>query len=209
MKKILILCPIILLLSFSSFGATIDGDTLQPKSQRVLVDSVLKLQRELSLIGNKVKDIVKKIESPTEITIEEWLIIMLPAILFLLLFFYFMSWLKKENFKLSDALSADESVSKSISSETKQDPTDSLKPITTITEIPNYARSSSRVIAFLTGITAIVIAISIVTIYNYAQVSKHTDLIDLDGIWKIIAGLGIGVVPYVAKTIKGTTPPTP
>lgn len=129
------------------------------------------------------------------------LLVWLPPVLFIVLFFYFMNWLKKDNFKLSDALSKDEP-DYFEASEAKPDPSDPTKTITITTRTPNYPKSASRVIAFLSGLTSIVIGICLITFYAYAFVYAKP-MPDIEAIWKIIASLGIGVVPYVSKIAKG------
>ncbi|MCC6370543.1 MAG: hypothetical protein IT236_05995 [Bacteroidia bacterium] len=132
-----------------------------------------------------------------------YLLILLPVLLFLYLSLYFMRWLKFEKFKLSDALANDSPNSEfSITITTTPDPKDLTKQIVTETKEPNYSKSTSRLIAFLTAISSIVIALCLITFYAYGYVTKSGQMAGLDELWKIIAGLGIGVVPYVTKVIK-------
>ena len=199
MKKVFFISILLVsIICFKSSALGIDTSTTPIPPN---VDSI---KKEIKTIEKNLSIISKKIQETEAISFGEGVIIALPEILFLLLFFYFMNWLKKDNYKLADALSADSTDSFFKTTDTKQDSSDPTKTITTINETPNYARSSSRVIAFLTGVTALVISLTIMTLYTYSYITGKEKM-DLDGLWKIIAGLGIGVVPYVSKTIKGTT----
>jgi hypothetical protein len=161
-------------------------------------DTIKKLRAQIPVIGEC---------RSCEINWVEKLLVVLPAALFLCLAFYFLRWLKREKFKLGDALGSDVPDS-FITNRTTT--TDAANPaLTTVVETtePNYSKSSSRLIAFLTAISAIVIALSLITYYAYGYITQNGDMQNLDELWKIIAGLGIGVVPYIAKTIKGNETP--
>ncbi|MDI9338978.1 MAG: hypothetical protein QM534_00300 [Sediminibacterium sp.] len=130
-------------------------------------------------------------------------LIAMPVAIFLILLFYFLRWLKREKFKLGDALSGDQPVDKALTRVTTQDAANPSQTRTQETEEPVYPRSSSRVIAFITGLAAIVIALTVVSLYAYGYITGRSEnTFKLDELWKVIAGLGIGVVPYAAKVIK-------
>lgn len=162
-------------------------------------DTIKKLQAHIQSVKPALKDC-----NSCELSWLEKLLVILPAVLFLCLAFYFLRWLKRENFKLGDALGSDVPTSFSPGITTITDTTNPGDPPKEIpTEVPNYPKSSSRLIAFLTAISAIVIALSLITYYAYGYITQKGGMTNLDELWKIIAGLGIGVVPYIAKTIKG------
>ena len=56
--------------------------------------------------------------------------------------------------------------------------------------------SSSRFIALLTGLTAIFVTTTLVMYYGYIMVAECNIKLPLSQLWTIIAGLGIGVIPY-------------
>lgn len=213
MKKALILCFAVAL--SLPFKAALNPDSLLTiiKTQSVALgqltvktkadsvskaDTIKKLRAQIPMIGEC---------RSCEINWIEKLLVVLPAALFLCLAFYFLRWLKREKFKLGDALGSDVPDSFVTNRTTTTDATNpALTKLVETTE-PNYSKSSSRLIAFLTAITAIVIALSLITYYAYGYITQNSDMQNLDELWKIIAGLGIGVVPYVAKTIKGNETP--
>jgi len=66
-------------------------------------------------------------------------------------------------------------------------------------------RSSSRLIAFFSALTAIIIAVSVTSAYLYrVLVVKDTSGLQLGKFAKFVASLGIGVIPYITnKVITG------
>lgn len=183
--------------------------TITQLTTKLKADSVAKADTIKKLLAQipPVKPAIKECNS-CELSWLEKLLVILPAVLFLCLAFYFLRWLKRENFKLGDALGSDVPTSFSPGVTTIADAANPGGPPKEIpTEVPNYPKSSSRLIAFLTAISAIVIALSLITYYAYGYITQKGGMTNLDELWKIIAGLGIGVVPYIAKTIKGEPPP--
>jgi hypothetical protein len=140
-----------------------------------------------------------------------WLLTLLPVILAVSAFSFFLSWLKRENYNLSDALSGCDPVTlvnKTTTSMTPPVPASPAPPATQqpaaipgqSTEVASSTdvlpRSTSRLIAFLTGITAIICALSFLSLFIYAHLSGTDGQLQFDGIWKIMAGLGVGTIPY-------------
>ena len=69
---------------------------------------------------------------------------------------------------------------------------------------PIAKTSSSRVILFLSGFAAIMIAISILVYYLYMVLNGNAvDTASLNEVMKVMLYLGIGVVPYGANQLKG------
>lgn len=125
----------------------------------------------------------------------QWLLVFLPAVIFFILFYYFMSWLKSDKYKLSDALTGCDPIT--LTEQTK----DVAGNFTGTTETEILPKSSSRLIAFLTGLTAMTIGICLTTYYVFITLADCPKP-DLDGFWKVIASLGIGIIPYGANMWK-------
>jgi hypothetical protein len=70
-------------------------------------------------------------------------------------------------------------------------------------EEDKQVRSTSRIIAFLTGLTALIIAIVLTSYMGYLAITGCGRDVDIDGLWKILLALGIGVIPYGANVISG------
>ncbi len=64
--------------------------------------------------------------------------------------------------------------------------------------------SASRFILFLTGLTAIINAVGILTYFLYASLTEgiEVEIVQLESIMQMILYLGIGVVPYGANQLK-------
>lgn len=149
-----------------------------------------------------------------------WLYVLMPVILSLIAALYFISWLKREGYKISNALSDDvteERLQKAQSDMAKEredmiaayvaDPTHSqqISPLPS-THQPNIPmnRSSSRLIAFLSSLSASVLAICIFSYYMYFSI-KGMPVPHFEELWPILAALGLGIVPYVTKVINEKT----
>lgn len=128
---------------------------------------------------------------------KQWLLVFLPVLFTLLLGFYFIRWIRKDGFKLADALSATQGNSTTVT-ETRTDAANPAQPpvATTTTTGQEPVRSTSRFIAFVTGIAAIIIAVCLVTYYAYFAIAGCATPPNYEDLWKILAGLGIGVIPY-------------
>lgn len=189
----------IILLFFILFGMSLlangqDKDTTKPQKVEVKISVENKsdsLKENVAKSGSQVC----KTCNPGKVNKEEWILVLLPTIFFLLLFYYFMGWLKKDNFKISEALSSCDPLT--LTQQTKDN--DGTVTGTAATQV--LPKSSSRLIAFLTAVTAMVIAICLTTYYIFITLADCPNP-DLDGLWKIIASLGIGIIPYGANMWK-------
>jgi hypothetical protein len=133
-----------------------------------------------------------------------------PILLFLIAVCYIILRLRKEGYSLSEMLSTMKSQSVRTIKTVSPDGTTS----TVQEEDPSSIQlnSTSRTIAFLTGITALIIAITITTYMGYMAIAGCDKSMELDDIWKLLLALGIGVVPYGANVIGGNPkeqPPKP
>lgn len=57
-------------------------------------------------------------------------------------------------------------------------------------------QSVSRLIAFLTGLVALIVGVCLTTFFMYRYFTDATKLPDLSNLTTVIYGLGIGVLPY-------------
>jgi hypothetical protein len=124
-------------------------------------------------------------------------IVMLPVILTALVFAYVFLRLWKEDYKIGDALK--ESNVEEVPNP-KYDPAkpagDGNQP--TIKDLP---KSSSRLIALLSGSAAVCIAVSSCSYYFYIFLKTGTAP-DLSKMYDILLGLGIGVTPYAFNKVS-------
>jgi hypothetical protein len=128
------------------------------------------------------------------------LFVLMPVFLFLFVFVIIFFWLRRENFKLSDILTSHKTeIIKT--THTHTDPNDSTKTITETHEEVYYPKSSSRLLALLTGIAAIIISICMFTYMVYFSVKLCTPAPNFGGLWIIFFILGLGIIPYTIKTM--------
>lgn len=130
------------------------------------------------------------------LSISQKAFVLMPIILFLFMFLLIFFWLRRDNFKLSELFSSkfhDNTIKTTV---TKTDPTDASKTITEVREEPLFKRSSSRFIALITIFTILIIAICLVSYFIYFTISGYQPMPNITGLWKIIATLGIGIIPY-------------
>jgi hypothetical protein len=124
-----------------------------------------------------------------------WLYVLLPILLFIFFGLYFIRWLRKDGYKIADALSND----------LNSDQLDKLQATANSTAgfvaNPILNRSSSRLIAFLSSLSAVILAICLFSYYMYFSIKGLTPP-DFEKLWTILAAIGIGVVPYASKVIS-------
>jgi hypothetical protein len=61
---------------------------------------------------------------------------------------------------------------------------------------PPQGQSVSRFIAFVTGLVALAIGVSLCTFFMYCYFVNPNKTVDLSNLTNVIWGLGIGVIPY-------------
>jgi hypothetical protein len=192
MKKIILF--FIMIFAISSISLAEDKDTTKPQQIEVKISVDNGRDTSKSNVA-KATNIICETCNPDKVKKEQWILVLLPTILFLLLFFYFMGWLKKDKFKIADALSSCEPLT--LTEQTK----DAAGAVTTTTDTQIIPRSSSRLIAFLAGLTAMIIGLSITTYYIFITLADCSKP-NLDDMWKVITSLGIGIIPYGANMWK-------
>lgn len=134
------------------------------------------------------------------LSITNKLFILMPILLLGFFFLIVMFWLRRENFRLSDALTSRQ-VEIIKTTHTRTDPNDPAKIITETREEAFYPKSSSRLLALLTGFAAIIIAACVVTYMAYFSVKLCSPAPHFGGLWIIFFFLGIGMIPYAIKTM--------
>lgn len=143
-----------------------------------------------------------------------WLFVLMPVFLSLIIGLYFLNWLKREGYKISNALSEDIPESRleevqNIEIGMVQNRVEALRagdipgdhtPVIDLNSLP-INRSSSRLIAFLSSLSAAVLSVCLFSYYMYFAI-KGMEVPDFEDLWTILVALGIGVVPYATKVIN-------
>jgi hypothetical protein len=192
-------------------------------------ESIATLKKEIDSLKKLVivsNTPAKEIDNPLQVVL-----VLIPFAFLLLLIVLFINWIKKSGFTLKDALSTapDRQLSATImnarvavaklshSNSTKAvkreegnitpaNPNDNNNDVLNATAAipdPKPQPSASRLLAFITGMVAIIIAVSLVSYTAYALFAGNINDKLFDGLWKILAGLGIGVIPYGINIWKG------
>lgn len=127
-----------------------------------------------------------------------------PILLFILAGLYLNVRLRREGFTLADALSTFRPDSKKTTSRVlSAGIVQSANEAETTSDIP--VKSSSRLIAMLTGMVSLIIAICLTSYAGYRAIIGSEQTVDIDGLWKVLAALGIGVVPYGINVFNGNS----
>lgn len=119
--------------------------------------------------------------------------IVLPFFSFLLLVFIVLLSARKAGFNFKQAFYCDDPEEK-----TEQSPVDPNITIrTTIMKDgePMYYPSTSKLIAFLTGLTTLIVIISFITYYAYCMMNCRT-LPEFKTLFEVLMALGLGIIPY-------------
>jgi hypothetical protein len=192
--KQLIFIALFSLLLFRSSG---QSDTSMSTKMDVVIRKLSTVKDSLALLSAKANFRMDCYNCKDPLTIQQILVVFAPIILFLAAVCYSVLRLKKKNFYLADALTE-----KDPNLITVQNPRyDPSNPATASTiNISNYPKSSSRVIAFFSGMAAIIIAVCSVSYFFYMYI-RTGDAPNLDKLFDILLALGIGVTPYAVNKI--------
>lgn len=108
-------------------------------------------------------------------------IVLLPSILFIIAFVAILKLLQKAG--------ADTFLKERIVTKENSEPVDKS--------------STSRFVLLLSGFTAVILGVSIVTYYLWASVKgKSINTNEMESVTKVLLALGIGVVPYAFNQLK-------
>lgn len=146
----------------------------------------LKENKKESVIGKKETECF--VCNNKSMTTYQNVLVILPVVLGILFIIILIFWIRVSNYSLKDALSSRQIKLK------KDDDT-----INVSAPLP----STSRLMAFITGICAIIIALCLTTYYGYYEIAECNGKMEFDGLWKILVGLGIGVLPYGINVWNG------
>ena len=203
--------PFVFLLTFVSLSAQAQGtkDTECIKE----LDSVKRVSKLLTDSAKVYKakiDSLQKLDSACNDCTTKVLkknqvyLVYMPIALFLLFVLIFIIWISRSGFTLEDALSTAPTKEQIAAVQIQRSNAEQITPGSG-TDIPDPKpqRSVSRLMAFLTGVIAIVIAVCLVSYQAYAIFAGCGSEKQFDALWKILAALGIGVIPYGINVWNG------
>ncbi|MCA0396404.1 MAG: hypothetical protein LCH51_03310 [Bacteroidetes bacterium] len=132
----------------------------------------------------------------------ESVLIVTPILLFLITAVFLLRRLKREGFTFADALSTfrpETTTTFSTIRGAEGNPTTDKVEKTQDKQI----RSTSRLMAFITGLTALIIGTCLTSYVGYLSISGCGRDFNIDGLWKILVSIGIGVIPYGINVFNG------
>lgn len=202
-----------LLFVFITFLSFCQADTVLQKKVDALNANVTLLKSSLDSLKSKAKSPSDSSKLKANLSNQcydcthplSWkqrLLVLSPIVLFFLVLLYLALRLRNEGFKLADAL--DETTPKIKTIENPQynvttAVTGTVPPTINVTDSPN--RSTSRLIAFLSGLAAILIAVSSASYFFYMYFRTGHEP-DISKLYYILLALGIGVTPYVFNKLS-------
>ena len=167
-----------LMLGFFTNSNLVFGSEDSCKMKFVTIDTfryhIEILDKEVNIINTKISNLGNSSDH-LNLDKSQWVVIFFMPII--MLFFSIIFMIK---FRKSDDLKFSKIIGFSNVSNGKNDP----------------ALSTSRFILILTGLTSIIVVTTLVMYYGYIMVTGSASNIPVDDLWKILAGLGIGIIPY-------------
>ncbi len=129
-------------------------------------------------------------------------LVLLPVGLSVLFFLLVYGGLRRAGYSLADALSENDTVTTTVTANAPNPagPVAANTQQTQQTQTVPGNRSASRLVLFLSGMTAIIVAVCITTyyLYYYLCCGKAPDM---DGLISVLLMLGIGVIPYAVNKV--------
>lgn len=177
LKSLFLTCLLFLGLCGHVFSAP-SLDSL--KDAHVKIDNLTKnigsLAKRVDFLEKNNAELVKK-ECTGEVKgFGEWFVVLfMPVVMLLFSIVFFFVFKKSDEFKVSKLIGIGMNKQNGEAVE---------------------GQSTSRFILLLTGLTAVFVSTTLVMYYGYMMVAQCNNVLDLDGLWKILAGLGIGIIPY-------------
>ncbi|WP_298140569.1 hypothetical protein [Flavobacterium sp.] len=189
----------------NTFAQETVNKTAIEKNVDSLKEIAISLKKDINKIEGKAK--TKKDETPpcekcapqaSDFIIN--IISFSPLALFLFIFSFVFIRLRKEGYKISDALKENETIPVSVPNPFVANTPVGIAP-TPFVEENIQPKSSSRLIAFITALITIGIAASFCTFWLYTYL-KCGFAPSLENITNVILALGLGVVPYAFNKIS-------
>ncbi|HWY37061.1 MAG TPA: hypothetical protein VNY73_00785 [Bacteroidia bacterium] len=202
MNKKIIIAFIVLF----SFGKSFSqADSLARKELKNLTQTVDAIKAQADLLSKSAAAPAAThtvstgcVDCGRHISWKQALVIGMPVALFLIALFLIAIKLKNEGYQLKNALEDEPNIIDVPNP--KYDPANPTAAPATIKERES-TQSTSRLIAFLSGMCSIIIAISTVTYYFYIYFRTGQEP-NIDKLYDILLALGIGVTPYAFNKVS-------
>lgn len=187
-----------------------------------LESSINQLSKSLKTLESRLQAAstdTQKVKEPAACHLQngfsiESFLVLTPIVLFLIAAVFLLRRLKREGFTLADAFSTFRPETTTTVSTTRGAAAAENIERKDVTQ-DKQIKSTSRLMAFITGLTALIIGICLTSYVGYLSISGCGRDLNIDGLWKILISLGVGVIPYGINVFngnpkedgKGDTPP--
>lgn len=212
-------CCFLLLIAFNHLSAQQTTAQKDSATIRQLTDSLKKQNALIKKLSAEVDSLTTK--KPVECTDctkatlkpAQHFLVFTPLVLLLLVAIIFIIWIRNSNFTLEDALSVAptatqfEEAAKARAAAAQAANAAGVAP--PAVPDPKPQGSVSRLLAFITGVVAIIIAVCLVSYNAYAMFAGCGGEKQFEALWKILLGLGIGVIPYGINVWNGNAKEQP
>ncbi|HXU28844.1 MAG TPA: hypothetical protein VN698_16560 [Bacteroidia bacterium] len=210
MKKILFF--LLILLGGTTFAT---ADVKTDSALNAITNRLAKVEKEnvakLNALTTANKEEVAKCKDGCK-ALETWqhCLVLLPCVLFIVLVFLTLRKMQSAGFSFKQAFYNDEPEDKIIQAPTTDNPNATVK-ITLLNKNgePIYYPSISRIIAFLSGLTTLIVVVSFMSYYAYCMFAGFTEMPKFEGLSNLIMGLGLGVLPYSVNRVATSITPKP
>jgi len=171
--------------------------------------------------SQKVEVTVKAAEAPAKVTIpcpdscppdqgiSTRALVWMPVILFVAALLIVLWITRRSGYRISEAFYENDPEEITVPAPTATDPNATIKKtVLDANGQPVYKPSTSRLIAFLSGLTTLIIVVCFISYYAYCMI-RCKDLPAFEELFNVVLALGLGVVPYsVNKVTNAAKTPT-
>lgn len=223
-----VFCPLLVIGQTSPADTTRINTALRATAS--LSQSVTTLSQSVSALATRTDTLTKRVDKALksvsctfcqpELGNGERLLVIMPLLLFIIASFYILTRLRLEGYKLSDALKENYVVDVSKTTEGVAAQMELQKEMeaqglagaapagTANTPTEVRPQSTSRLIVFFTGMSAIIISVSAVSFFFYVYLRTGQEP-EFESLWNVVLGLGVGVVPYAFNRVSDALNPKP
>lgn len=207
MKKLLSTCAM-LAISCCLYAQTPPADSLKKRVDELTKTiQLLKEQLARPAIAPPSATVISTVQTPAgnatlpqnkHLSFQQKVFVTSPVWISVCFMIYFIVRLQKEGFTLNDALSDDPVITHVLNPLYNPINTAAAPATIDVTILP---KSTSRLVAFFSGVAAIVISITTVSYFFYVYYTTG-QVPDLDKMFTVILSLGIGVTPYAFNKVS-------
>lgn len=202
---------LLLFFLFNCAYAITSVDTTKVKDSKtvdlkMISEQITKTNETVAKVNESLKKMTEE-NTKKEVVLSkpQKVLVILPILLFFMCLLITFLFAKRSKVDFKQALFCDEPEEVTKLSGSQTNPTETVK-VSLLDKDGNlvYMPSVSRIIAFLSSLTTLAVIVCFVSYNAYCMLTKQ-NLPDFKNLFEIIAGLGLGIVPYGFNKITATT----